>query len=332
MKTRADFYLAFGVIGLITLFLFLFHLDHGKKINGNKPPQVNISRLKHNEILHNSEENSLHASKRHLFESEKSKAKDLNDKRLESKAILENAADFYRYIERKKSKLSNKDDFLFRQLGSLQRIFFERDWIFASYVDPLLKGEAAKEAFKDFSALPDHVDLDGFLNRYSREEPKSDHSPTVLKDFLQARLSGSDPGFKNVFENLEAIISSQESLFTSDILPDAWSYATLRNEINDLWSMESESIQQLSQTMKREIDEYGINVSEEHTQKIAEFDRRYVESLRSRMEEALQVYDEIFSWRFQHIHSVQDVEQLLDILAKVELRNVMEKDLTLPIP
>lgn len=252
--------------------------------------------------------------------------------REKSKEILEDAAAFTLYIESVKKEIPIEEEYTHRTLTSLQRIFFEKDWVFASWVDPSIQAEAAAEAYEIFKASNGQVNWDELINRFSNQDRSMPQNAHKLKDYYELRMNDRNPAFKEVATVLEDFVLSDETLFTSDLLSDAWSYAVLRTDMSDLWESESQGMQQLASRMNNEIADYGIELHPEDRANFENFNQYEQDFLKKSVQTTVQAYDQLFSWRFENIHGMENAQSVLDALSEVKMRYVMAKDVNLPPP
>lgn len=254
-----------------------------------------------------------------------------SDKREESRKMMQNTDAFLDHIEEVKKQLPPKEHFAIGQLDALQKIFFEKDWVFASWVDPTIQGEAASEAFKAYKSAGNQLDWNELLNRFSKGDPAHTPSPDKLREFYESRMQDRNQGFNDIATTLEAF-SPQKDLMTSDLLTDAWTYVGLRSEIKDWWTMQSEERNEFATIIEGDKAEYQNQLPAGSIEVARDFERFQEETFKNRFQSILETYDEVFSWRFENTQGFQDPEALMDSLAKLELKNVMGKDITLPLP
>lgn len=257
--------------------------------------------------------------------------------REETRRILSDAIRSLRRLSEIAEKVPAEKRTIKTQLIGLGHKIFIDDWNLAALRDPGLDRDAGPKALQE-SMDPAVVDVSSTVDRWleaSRTEVPPDPSPTEnpgdrLRAHYEVRIASEQvPGFKEITSVLGRH-AALETLYRSDAVKDAWTFAALLGEMQD-WERAEEKAREAdnsraSQKPPGQTD--GQHAA--YREALAKHSAMVLSELKQQDATLASAYGELFEWRFRELHQIQDAKQMLSEIALHPLTGFSPVDLGIP--
>ncbi len=185
---------------------------------------------------------------------------------------------------------------------------------------------------------PMAVDVPSTVDRWldaSRTDVRSVPSPAEdpedrLRAHYEARIASEQvPGFKEITSVLGRH-AELETLYRSDAVKDAWTFAALLGEMQD-WERAEEKAREADNS--RASQKPPGQTDGQHAmyrQALANHSAMVLSELKQQDATLASAYGELFEWRFRELHQIQDAKQMLSEIALHPLTGFSPVDLGIP--
>lgn len=223
------------------------------------------------------------------------------------------------------------------QLEGLGRKIFIDDWDLAALRDPGLDRAAGPKALQE-AMDPTAVDVSSTVDRWldasgadTRSVPSpADNPEDRLRAHYDIRIASEQvPGFKEITSVLGRH-ADLETLYRSDAIKDAWTFAALLGEMQDRERAEEKAREadndRASTTPPGQTDEQHAAYREV----LARHSAMVLSELKQQDAILASAYSDLFEWRFRELHQIQDAKLLLSEIVLHPLSGFSPVDLGIP--
>jgi hypothetical protein len=223
------------------------------------------------------------------------------------------------------------------QLVGLGHKIFIDDWNLAALRDPGLDRDGGPKALLE-AMEPMVVDVSSTVDRWldaSRTDvgsvpPSAENPADLLRAHYEIRIASEQvPGFKEITSVLGRH-AELETLYRSDAVKDAWTFAALLGEMQD-WERAEEKARQADNS--RAAQKPLGQTDEQHAayrDVLAKHSAMVLSELKQQDAFLASAYGELFEWRFRELHQIQDAQLMLSEIALHPLTGFSPVDLGIP--